>query len=81
MIADITRRMGAGMAEFIQKDEVVTLAEYDLYCHYVAGLVGVGLSQLFGEARGGAAGQGAPGGGRGGCTCTCVSAWQRNPRR
>lgn len=48
VIADITRRMGAGMAEFIaDKDEVRTVAEYDLYCHYVAGLVGIGLSQLF----------------------------------
>lgn len=27
--------------------QVVTVAEYNLYCHYVAGLVGVGLSQLF----------------------------------
>jgi len=26
---------------------VVTLADYDMYCHYVAGLVGIGLSQLF----------------------------------
>ena len=24
-----------------------TIAEYDLYCHYVAGLVGEGLSRLF----------------------------------
>lgn len=47
VIADITRRMGAGMAEFIQK-EVRTVQDYDLYCHYVAGLVGIGLSQLFG---------------------------------
>jgi farnesyl-diphosphate farnesyltransferase len=48
VIADITKRMGAGMAEFIaDKEEVRTVAEYDLYCHYVAGLVGVGLSQLF----------------------------------
>jgi phytoene/squalene synthetase len=29
--------------------QVETVADYDLYCHYVAGLVGVGLSQLFGE--------------------------------
>jgi phytoene/squalene synthetase len=36
VIADITRRMGAGMAEFIHKD-VETVADYDLYCHYVAG--------------------------------------------
>lgn len=48
VIADITRRMGAGMAEFIVKD-VKTVKEYDLYCHYVAGLVGIGLSQLFGR--------------------------------
>jgi farnesyl-diphosphate farnesyltransferase len=47
VIADITRRMGEGMAEFIEKEEVETVAEYDLYCHYVAGLVGVGLSELF----------------------------------
>lgn len=46
VIADITRRMGEGMAEFIPK-EVKTKAEYDLYCHYVAGLVGIGLSNLF----------------------------------
>jgi farnesyl-diphosphate farnesyltransferase len=46
VIADITRRMGAGMADFIPQ-EVKTAEQYDLYCHYVAGLVGVGLSQLF----------------------------------
>jgi len=44
VIADITRRMGAGMAEFIEK-EVESVADYELYCHYVAGLVGIGLSQ------------------------------------
>jgi phytoene/squalene synthetase len=27
--------------------QVVTLADYDKYCYYVAGLVGVGLSRLF----------------------------------
>jgi len=46
VIADITKRMGDGMAEFITKD-VVTVDEYERYCHYVAGLVGIGLSQLF----------------------------------
>lgn len=49
VIADITRRMGAGMAKFIAKNEVDTVAEYDEYCHFVAGLVGIGLSQMFGE--------------------------------
>ncbi|GAQ93019.1 squalene synthase [Klebsormidium nitens] len=46
VIADITRRMGAGMAKYIEK-EVVTRADFDEYCHYVAGLVGLGLSGLF----------------------------------
>jgi phytoene/squalene synthetase len=36
-IRDICARMGAGMADFIEKDEVATIADYDLYCHYVAG--------------------------------------------
>ncbi|GMJ05622.1 squalene synthase 1 [Hibiscus trionum] len=45
-IEDITLRMGAGMAKFICK-EVETVADYDEYCHYVAGLVGLGLSKLF----------------------------------
>ncbi|KAK9164284.1 hypothetical protein Syun_005186 [Stephania yunnanensis] len=45
-IEDITKRMGAGMAKFILK-EVETVEEYDEYCHYVAGLVGLGLSKLF----------------------------------
>ncbi|PRW60803.1 Squalene synthase isoform A [Chlorella sorokiniana] len=50
VIADICRRMGAGMADFAGEDEaseVISVKDYDLYCHYVAGLVGVGLSQLF----------------------------------
>jgi farnesyl-diphosphate farnesyltransferase len=50
VIADITRRMGEGMASFAQKDlgqGTVKIADYDLYCHYVAGLVGEGLSRLF----------------------------------
>ena len=44
VIADITRRMGAGMAKYIEKD-VETIADYHEYCHYVAGLTGIGLSQ------------------------------------
>ena len=39
-------RMGQGMADFAEK-KVTTMAGYDLYCHYVAGLVGYGLSDLF----------------------------------
>ncbi|CAM4529627.1 unnamed protein product [Lepidochelys olivacea] len=46
MIADICHKMGAGMAEFLQK-KVDSLQEWDKYCHYVVGLVGIGLSRLF----------------------------------
>ena len=38
--------MGAGMADFTET-EITTLGDYNLYCHYVAGLVGIGLSELF----------------------------------
>lgn len=52
VIADICKKMGAGMADFVEKgekegDSVENIADYNLYCHYVAGLVGIGLSQLF----------------------------------
>jgi farnesyl-diphosphate farnesyltransferase len=45
-IKDITSRMAEGMMLFTTK-KVVTKKDYDLYCHYVAGLVGIGLSHLF----------------------------------
>lgn len=48
-IRDICKRMGDGMAEFCQR-KVVTLEDYNLYCHYVAGLVGIGLTELFAES-------------------------------
>lgn len=46
VIKDICSRMGAGMVEFLKRP-VVTVADFDLYCHYVAGLVGHGLTCLF----------------------------------
>ncbi|KAM3930269.1 squalene synthase isoform 2-T2 [Leptodactylus fuscus] len=46
VIADICHKMGVGMAEFLEK-QVGSLLEWDKYCHYVAGLVGIGLSRLF----------------------------------
>lgn len=46
IIADITARMGEGMTEFLNK-RIDSMAEWDRYCHYVAGLVGIGLSRLF----------------------------------
>ncbi|KPI85694.1 putative squalene synthase [Leptomonas seymouri] len=46
VIADICERMANGMCEFLQRP-VVTKEDYNLYCHYVAGLVGHGLTHLF----------------------------------
>ncbi|XP_010771633.1 squalene synthase isoform X1 [Notothenia coriiceps] len=50
VISDICHRMGVGMAEFLDK-KVGSMKEWDLYCHYVAGLVGIGLSQLFSASQ------------------------------
>ncbi len=53
VIKDITKQMGNGMADFVSKDlgqGTVNLKEYDLYCHYVAGLVGEGLTRMFSES-------------------------------
>ena len=50
VISDINKRMGAGMARFVAKDlgqGTESREEYNLYCHFVAGLVGEGLSRLF----------------------------------
>ena len=47
IIRDITLRMGKGMSEFANKITVETVQEWDLYCHYVAGLVGIGLCRMF----------------------------------
>jgi len=45
VIAEMTDRMGAGMSKFIEV-EVITVEDYNEYCHYVAGIVGLGLSRL-----------------------------------
>ncbi|XP_036405625.1 squalene synthase isoform X2 [Megalops cyprinoides] len=50
VISDICHRMGVGMAEFLEK-KVGSLKEWDKYCHYVAGLVGIGLSRLFSASQ------------------------------
>lgn len=47
--------MGAGMASYIEASSRSPLSvqrweDYDLYCHFVAGLVGEGLSRLFAES-------------------------------
>ncbi|SCU99909.1 LAME_0G06304g1_1 [Lachancea meyersii CBS 8951] len=51
VIKSITHQMGNGMASYILDENfnlngVSTIKDYDLYCHYVAGLVGDGLTQL-----------------------------------
>ncbi|WFD34882.1 squalene synthase [Malassezia cuniculi] len=57
VIADICARMGAGMASYIELGNspgglrMQKWADYDLYCHFVAGLVGEGLSGLFSETE------------------------------
>lgn len=50
VIADIALRMATGMAEFVGKDlgqGTKDVDQYNRYCHFVAGLVGEGLSRLF----------------------------------
>ncbi|KAL4061937.1 isoprenoid synthase domain-containing protein [Scleroderma yunnanense] len=53
IILDICHKMEIGMADYAHKaattDTVYldTIAEYDLYCHYVAGLVGEGLTRIW----------------------------------
>ncbi|MGB5228705.1 MAG: squalene synthase, partial [Eudoraea sp.] len=46
IITDICQKMGAGMADFVEAN-ITTVEDYNLYCHYVAGLVGIGLSDIF----------------------------------
>lgn len=51
VIVRITKEMGNGMADYILDEDfnlngVATIKAYDLYCHYVAGLVGDGLTHL-----------------------------------
>lgn len=55
VISDITAKMGAGMASYIEASAKESLKvdrwqDYDLYCHFVAGIVGEGLSRLFAES-------------------------------
>ncbi|KAG0151592.1 hypothetical protein CROQUDRAFT_651006 [Cronartium quercuum f. sp. fusiforme G11] len=55
VISEVTARMGGGMAQFARTASdnngvfsVDTMPAFDSYCHYVAGIVGEGLSRLFG---------------------------------
>ncbi|KAI1638733.1 farnesyl-diphosphate farnesyl transferase [Biscogniauxia mediterranea] len=55
IIEDITIKMGNGMADYALNAEfqegVLTVPQYEEYCHYVAGLVGEGLTRLFVEGE------------------------------
>lgn len=61
VLKDIADKMGNGMADYIEDSDfnlsgLKTIADYDLYCYYVAGLVGDGLTRLivlakFGDAK------------------------------
>lgn len=56
VITDITQKMGNGMADYCLNAEfnefgVQTIDDYDLYCYYVAGLVGEGLTRMFVESK------------------------------
>jgi len=53
VILDITQKMETGMADYAHRAAttgelyVEKISDYDLYCHYVAGLVGEGLTRLW----------------------------------
>lgn len=52
IIADIASETGNGMADYAKdavhnKYGIITNKDFDLYCYYVAGLVGLGLNGLF----------------------------------
>ncbi|KAM0344014.1 hypothetical protein ACHAPU_007917 [Fusarium lateritium] len=56
IIKEMTRQMGNGMADYAENEDMIkngvqTVDEYELYCHYVAGLVGEGLTRLFVESE------------------------------
>lgn len=56
IIKDIAHKMGNGMADYAMNADldvngVNTIKDYELYCHYVAGLVGEGLTGLFVEGE------------------------------
>ena len=46
IIQQVTNHMGNCMADYANKP-IKTIHDYDEYCHHVAGIVGIGLSQMF----------------------------------
>lgn len=56
VISDTTAKMGAGMASYIELSakkplSMTTWKDFDLYCHFVAGIVGEGCSRVFSESK------------------------------
>ena len=56
IIEDITRKMGNGMADYASNaafnaNGIESIRDYDLYCYYVAGIVGEGCTRLFVESK------------------------------
>lgn len=56
IVLDITKKMGDGMSDYLNNAEfnengVDSIVDYELYCHYVAGIVGDGLTRLFVEGK------------------------------
>ncbi|KAI9656412.1 MAG: bifunctional farnesyl-diphosphate farnesyltransferase/squalene synthase [Alyxoria varia] len=56
IIKDITKRMGNGMADYVHDTDfnengVQTIKDYETYCHWVAGILGEGLTRLFVEGN------------------------------
>jgi len=48
VITEVTNEMSKGMIECISNNYAMdTVDQYDTYCHYVAGLVGIGLTKIF----------------------------------
>uniref|UniRef100_A0A0B7A0C6 Squalene synthase n=1 Tax=Arion vulgaris TaxID=1028688 RepID=A0A0B7A0C6_9EUPU len=50
IISESCQKMGEGMTVFLEK-KIDTITEWDEYCYYVAGLVGIGLAKLFSASR------------------------------
>jgi farnesyl-diphosphate farnesyltransferase len=50
IIQDVTKEMGFGMAKYLET-KVITIADWEEYCHYVAGVVGEGLSRIFSASQ------------------------------
>ncbi|EDV23275.1 uncharacterized protein TRIADDRAFT_27912 [Trichoplax adhaerens] len=51
VIQEITKRMADGMCKYLDCADVNSFEDWNEYCHYVAGLVGIGLSRIFSASK------------------------------